>query len=645
MRLGLAGDSVSQRASALVLGSPTVATILQSRLEGLGFQTKQESQLGFRIPHPAESDALDRLRQSLKRYVDGSSGSPGEHLLHPGVSPWAERSELITISHDLGLAVVAPSAKVVSLFGNRLALLEEATRLGIPHLAVSLEPVHSVREIEARLGTSAKRFPFVLKSVRGGGGVGIFVVHSQDDLEKRLPLWLDQVARSVGEVILIMERYVEDAIRIVVPFARLKDGTFKTFPKVDATLMYQFRKLVQFCPAIGIGDELEQRLDQWTQSLAQSSGYIGVGSVEFFIHGEQCYLLEGVPRLNTDFQLWESVSGTSALDWQMLAVEGRTGPIPSSRKDESWEHAVSLRLCAEDPVFKLPQPGVIHELSPKREWKFPKSEAFLLIPYSEGDRVGPESDGVVGQLLVGAQDRKQALTNAGTVLDELWIAGGLQLNDHYLAEVVRHPWVQAGMFHSGFLEEEFIPEVRPRGEHMILMATLANYAMNTSHNMDKVSPLGTRWAVGDQWVRPTSQPIPWARPPHLFERDGLKGLSGILNGKKADQTIRVCLFPLAQGRWRIRLGNWILGVRWVQPRSGAGSRSLFSQVSGRVHAVLFREGTVVPAHEAAIVVESMHRLIPHSFPTDVRITNWKVEAEDRVMSGQVLAEVENLGQT
>src|SRR5690606_27804498 len=124
--------------------------------------------------------------------------------LHPGTGPWADRPEVAMLGQELGWNVISPAARVLGLFSNRLNFLYEAERLGIPHLVMSFEPIHSLREIqrlvrdlsenrESSPSARAGEFPLVLKSVRGASGaIGIKAIHRMDDLEWELPLWLEQ---------------------------------------------------------------------------------------------------------------------------------------------------------------------------------------------------------------------------------------------------------------------------------------------------------------------------------------------------------------------------------------------------------------------------------------------------------------------
>lgn len=616
-------------------------------LENEGYQTELEETLSLQLPDYSKPGALAELRRVLGEFAKWAGPAAGgrAHVIHPGTSIWAERPELGTVAQEFGLDVICPSARAVSSFANRLTFLGEAERLGIPHLVLSFDPIQSVREVEGLMNRLQRRFPFVLKSVKGGSQSGIIVVHEPGDLDRRLGLWLEQLRMSVGEAILFAERYLEGARYVSVPFARFRDGSLKIFPFVDASLLCRNKKVVEFCPAQGVDAEVQAQIQGWTEKLLDHFNFVGVGSLEFLIDSSRAFLIEGLARLNTGFQLWEKVEGSSAVAWQLATLEARAIPPKAS---SPWQSGVSVRLYAEDPLLQLPQPGWIHELSEKQHWKLPGAEAILSWGIQAGQEVPPTGTGLLGILSVGAQDRRQAITVARGVLDELWVCGSLQTNERFLSELLLHPWIREGMFHAGFIDEEFIPEVRPAPEMLQIFAALAAEAS------DSWDP-SNRWAVGDQWVKAAREalewvgdpPVRWLRPGRATTDAGAPPLSGLSGWVRLPdgRTVRFCAFPVSQDKWQIRVGAWMISIRRAQVSAGAKRvppRKLLSLVSGKVHAMLYREGAIVPAHEALIVVESLRVLVPHALPVDVRIGRWKVLPEADVYAGQELAEFETL---
>ena len=154
---------------------------------------------------------------------------------------------------------------------------------------------------------------------------------------------MEQVRKNHGEVALFAERYLEGARHILVPFVRYQDGRFRTFPMVDSSLQCRYRKVVEFCPVTGISEEMQVQLSEWTEQFADHCGYIGVGTIEYLVEDSRAFLVEGSTRLTTGFHLWERVAGTSAVAWQLSALEGgEHGEEPACQPQREWASGACL---------------------------------------------------------------------------------------------------------------------------------------------------------------------------------------------------------------------------------------------------------------------------------------------------------------
>jgi acetyl/propionyl-CoA carboxylase alpha subunit len=585
-----------------------------------------------RLPRLSDPNAARKMSELLKSYEDQAQ------WLHPGLSAWAERPELPTLGAQAGLSVIAPAPRVIALFGNKLTLFEKAEEMGIPNLVIDPEPMHSMREIEKFIRSRRQKFPFILKTAKGGSRFGLTAFHEATELESKLPLWLEQLRSSCGEVILFAERYLEGSRLISVPFARFLDGRSHIFPMIDASLQCRHRKVIEFCPAPSISEAIEEQLTEWTLKLAQHCGYVGVGTLEFLIDSDRAYLIGGTARLNAAFHLWEQVAGTQAVAWQLAALQGGASTeLPKAEPSKKWQSAIALRLYAEDSVLQLPQPGVAHQVTEQRNWGFSIGEAELDLMVEAGEGVSPGEHGWLGTLWVGSTERSQVLKLSQGVLDQIWIAGSLQTNERFLAELLQHPWIREGMFHTGFIDEEFLPALRAPVDLIRLFASVLE-------SVGEGRP-GYRWAVGDQWVKSDPALVEWASGPEIWSVSELKGVSGSLKIPDGRQ-LRICAYPLAEGRWQVRLGGWVMVVRRAPGKAAEKPKPRISSlIPGKVHSILYRDGASVQAHEPLLIVESLGMLIPHALPVDVRIERWKVNPEQDVHAGQELAEFQVLAKT
>jgi len=650
---------------ALVLGERAMEDWIARSLRVRSFEVVSQQLLTQkRLPCLSDPTSLDQIRCLFSEFVQMGEGSlplqgGGQqnlvhHLVHPGTTLWAERPELPTLAREFGLTVVSPSARILSLLNHKLNFLLEAGKLGIAHGVLSSDPMHSLREIEEFMDRTQQKFPFFLKVVKGGGGFGSWMVQSRQSLQKDLLPWLDQLRKNLGEVLFFPERYFEGARRIGIPFARFQNGWVQVFPAVDASLQQRHRKLIEFCPALHLDASILAQLHQWTRILAENFGFVGVGSFEFLVDSDRVFLLEGVPRLNTAFPLWERVAGTSAVDWQLATLEDSSNVSAEELLNPRISQnpfGLSARLYAEDPYLQLPQPGLVYETPLKKQWSQPGVSGELSFPFERSERVSPSDSGMLGLLLVTSSDEKKLISRAQEFLGETWIAGSLQTNERFLAEILDHPWVKEGMFHASVLDEEFIPQMEP--PPLIVQKVI---------EVCSLLACSERWIISERWVIPGRKSeggeptggsfnffgerlpaLEWVSAPEFWSYQGGGGLSGRLVVDEAQRQVEVgvCVFPKSANSWLVRLGKWFLTVRKIDNKKNNNIR-FGALVTGKVHAMLVRATALVPAHEPLVILESLGQFVPHCVPFPSTVIQWKVAAEEQVTSGQELADLKLL---
>lgn len=639
--LSLARQESTQRPRALVLGHPVHQERIAKELETLGF----EALIGI-------EPEISQMREFLATYQQN-----GVQCIHPGisgaVSGWAERPEFAQTCQELRLACVAPSSKIMSLFANKLTLLAKAEECSIPTLVESQDPLHSVREIEAWINQRKAKLPVVLKSIRAGSGYGVFVVRSHDDLVRRVPEWIEQQLHVYGEAIVFPETYLESARRIIAPFARFRNGDFEAFSLIDASLQHQFRRLLDYCPARYLSTHAQDSILRSVSSFAESIDYVGVGSFEFFVEADQVYLINGACRLNHGFRLWEKVDDTFAIDWQLASLGIMGGgdsdqkpfrrPFQSNEGEGNPITAMGARIYCEDPFLQIPQGGRIHETGETKRWKIGNAEIELDMSVKAPKDVPPPLDGLLGLLTSSAPDPSFIESASLRALEDIWIAGGIQTNERFLFELMGHPFVKAGMFHAGFVDEDFVPLVSPGKERAALFASVVKGVFGQTLKADG------KWLVGDQWIdsrtaQDLSPKYQWVVSPNVWQQpfgnqtnSGKVGLaaSGMI---KMDAQSRVLVFPVEKNRWMVRIGSWCMGVRHAVPDEMMRlSKGIFSLCSGVIHSIQCRENTVIAPRTTVLVIESFKSLIHHRLPIAVKIERFLVKKGDHVSNGELLA--------
>lgn len=650
------------RGKALVFGERATAEILAQQFSREGFEPVFQVDLDRDLPLPGTPAGLKRVKALLERF---RLDSLGQGVVHPGATHWAERPELASLCSQMAMPFFGPSVKTLSFFYDKLNFILQSERLEIPHLVLSPEPMHSLTELQVWMKQSNHSYPLTLRSIHGGGRQGLFFARDEDTVLKNFPLWVKCLREAVGETLFMVERFLDEVRLISVPFVRFGRNQVQIFPKVDASLRCAYRKWIEFCPAEYVDPSLSRRMDDWTFRCSEKSDYIGVGVLEFVVNGPHAFLVDALPRLNTGFHLWEKMAGMDIVSCQIAVLEKKReySPLKTVTPADETLKGVSIRLYAEDPLMKLPQVGEIAEISSTRQWEMAGAQGQLWMSYQKGERVQIFDSGMLGQLFVWGQTDSQRMTFARGILNEFWIAGSLQTNEHYLGELLSHPWVREGVFHADFLDYDFLPSKGPSMEWIQWGAVLCLMGQDLGANPDPLLP-PLRWSAGiwsGRVDRQAKNYLCWAEGPFFWsetpsEEKGLrqtqikqikrKGASGVIELQNGEQ-LRVCAFPL-EDRWNIRMGHWFLTIREPgPPLSDLGQQrqealKFPSLIYGRVHSVLFREGAQVPPHEPLILIEALGFQIPQSLPIPVRIRHWEVKAGEQVLVGQTLARCDRI---
>lgn len=641
MKLGLA-DSLAPRPPAiLVLGEGALATQIRSDLEDLGLYTCLVSDLPLSLKHQempkiADPDAAIHMRRIFQAFRDLDRSSSYDHSwVHPGVTLWGERGELEGWARQSGLSAITSAAKDLNLFWNVHQVLKLAKDQGVPTLVLSDDPVTSIREIEGGIKTLVKdnraMLPFVLKSAyRARGGYGARVIRHLDELNEWVPIWMNQIRETSGSTVLFFERFLESARCYVQPFVRLKSGDIQFFSVIDGSLMVEGKNWVEVCPAQNLDQYISKKIVDYSRTILNACDFVGVGNLVFLSNGVEVYFTEALGRLNFGYKLWETVSRTHAVEWQLLALAPALLPAKPKTKitDIGPICGINLKIYAEDTWLKIPHPGIVHEVSQKLEWIEGATEATLIWDVIPGQDLNWKASGALGQITLYSPTWAQALEAARKVLKEIWISGGIQTNERFLFELLCHPWVQESMFYTGFVDEEFIPKQLPSASWL---QTLANAL---SEVCEPMQPHESYLWMNHRLPEKNGL-LNWTKRLEL-ESNGRRGVKGYFQNGEGKQD-RICVFPIHDKRVMIRYKNWFFSIR----RSEKGKPlQLLALTSGRVHSVFFKEGSGVEAKQTVLVLESHQSLVSHRLPIPVKIIKLNVRAEDEVLIGEPLAEIE-----
>ena len=343
--------------------------------------------------------------------------STGAQAIHPGYGFLAENVEFAKAVIDAGITWIGPSPEAMEALGDKMSARQVAESAGVdpvPGITDAVTEASVVKEFAARYG-----YPVALKRTDGGGGRGITVLYSDEEVDTTPAL--DEVQSATpgtagGTVTQILEKFITHARHVETQCARDAFGNFAVVSTRDCTLQRRNQKLLEEAPAPFLPADIEHKLVENSRRLFEAVNYVGVGTCEFLYTDEgDLWFLEVNPRLQVEHCVSEEVSGTDLVDIQLRLAEGQCLP----QLEPAQGHSIELRITCEDPSRALaPTTGTITGV----HWPAGhgvRVESGIAV----GDEVTPFFDPMLAKLVITGPTRQAAIARALRALRETSIEG------------------------------------------------------------------------------------------------------------------------------------------------------------------------------------------------------------------------------
>jgi acetyl-CoA/propionyl-CoA carboxylase, biotin carboxylase, biotin carboxyl carrier protein len=558
------------------LGIATVAVYSEADRSALHAAVADEAYL-IGPGAPAES-YLDQ-----ERILEAAARS-GAEAVHPGYGFLAENAAFARACATAGLVWIGPPPDAIEAMGSKVAARARMAAAGVPVIPGTTEPVASASEVR-RLGGELG-FPLAIKASAGGGGKGLKVVRSADEVERAF-----ESARREGEAYfsdpaVYVERFLEDPRHVEVQILADAHANVIHLGERDCTIQRRHQKLVEETPSPAVDAELRARIGQIAVDAARAVGYESAGTMEGLLDREgNYYFLEMNTRIQVEHTVTELVTGLDLVREQVLIAASE--PLWLRQEDVRLTgHAIECRINAEDPSNGfLPSPG---RITAYREPAGPGVRIDSGV--TAGSEVSGLYDPLVAKLVVHDVDREHARRRMLRALGELEIGGVTTLIGFHRA-LLDHPCFAAGETCHGIVESELLAQRAEQLSHETTVAAFPDGSLR--ERVTKVELDGRRFEV----TRLVPEP-PWAE----------------LARRRADRS----------------------GGRGAH---GAGRDSVVSPMQGTVLAIEVAEGDEVRAGQVLCIVEAMKMENEVHAPRDGVVRELSVAVGQPVTTGQVICVV------
>jgi 3-methylcrotonyl-CoA carboxylase alpha subunit len=370
----------------------------------------------------------------------------GADALHPGYGFLSERAELAAACEDAGIVFVGPKASSIAAMGSKAASRHLMQRLGVP-----VVPGYDGDDQNVdTLTTEARRigFPVIVKASAGGGGKGMKIVRSLEELPSAIESAQREATKSFGDDRLLLERYIEEPRHIEFQIFGDGNGNVVHLFERDCSIQRRHQKVIEETPAPRYSDELRARMATAAVAAARGVDYRSAGTVEFIVTPEgDFYFLEMNTRLQVEHPVTEEVTGVDLVRAQLAVASG--APVPW-RQDELRQrgHAIEVRIYAEDPDDRfLPQSGTI------RYYREPAGPGVRVdAGVSQGTEIGVSFDPMLAKLICSGESRDAAIDRLQRALRD-YVVLGTKTNISWLRRVVVHPAFRDYLVSTRFIDD------------------------------------------------------------------------------------------------------------------------------------------------------------------------------------------------
>ena len=394
-------------------------------------------------PGPSSQSYLD-----IDRVMAAALGTDCDGL-HPGYGFLAERPELSQACADHNVTFVGPDADTIRRGGDKVLARALARENGVPVGSGSdaLDDARQARGLADSVG-----YPVLLKAAAGGGGRGMVLVESGDELEAKFASASHEALQAFGDGRLYVERYIRRARHVEVQILGDSFGTVVHLGERDCSMQRRFQKVVEEAPAFALAEHVRTGLHTAALSLAKALSYVGAATVEFIVDADtgDASFLEINTRVQVEHPVTELVTGIDIVREQLRIAGGL--PLSFSQDDVTIDgHAIECRVNAENPALDfLPMPGTV------TRWIPPQGGGVRVDSHVYGGyTIPPYYDSMIAKVLTHGTDRSQAITRMERALEH-FVIEGVVTNRDFLTALISHPDFVEQRHSTRWIEESFL---------------------------------------------------------------------------------------------------------------------------------------------------------------------------------------------
>ena len=367
----------------------------------------------------------------------------GADAVHPGYGFLAENARFAEMLAECKLAWIGPKPQTIRLMGDKAKARQTAEAAGVPVLPGSREPLSDPDAAAARAAEVG--YPVILKAAAGGGGRGMRIVHSADELRGQLATAREEAEKAFGDGSIYLEKYLVEPRHIEFQVFGDSHGRAVHLGERECSIQRRHQKLLEEAPSPALTPELRREMGAAAVRLCEAVDYENAGTIEFLLDADgRFYFMEMNTRIQVEHPVTEMVTGVDLVRLQIQVAAGHELGLPAEVPIRG--HAIECRINAEHPETFRPSPGKLTTYHP------PGGPGTRIDTHAYEDYViPPYYDSLVAKLIAWDDDRDAAIRRMARALD-FFVIEGIDTTIPLHREIMRDPVFRSGTLSTRFME-------------------------------------------------------------------------------------------------------------------------------------------------------------------------------------------------
>ena len=368
----------------------------------------------------------------------------GAQAIHPGYGFLSENAKFAEIVKAHGMTFIGPTADHIRIMGDKISAKQTAKDSGIPVVPGSDGEVETVEDaVEAAKSVG---FPLIVKAAAGGGGRGMKVALTEDNLVEAVQTAQSEAAAAFGNGAVYMERYLQKPRHIEIQVIADSHGNVVHLGERDCSLQRRHQKVLEEAPSPALSAEGRAKIGKTVTDAIKKIGYLGVGTIEFLWEDGEFFFIEMNTRLQVEHPVTEMITGVDLVREQIRIAAGL--PLSFTQDDIVFEgHSIECRINAENPVTFTPSPGLVNDFHAPGGLGV-RLDSALYAGYS----IPPYYDSLIGKLIVHGRDREECIARLKRSLGEM-VVGGIDTTIPLFQKLLAEPDILSGDYDIHWLEK------------------------------------------------------------------------------------------------------------------------------------------------------------------------------------------------